>query len=207
MVRIKHLTIYLFLAGIALANPTMRVGTKATWHNGFMTSTYLDTAGKPVAQVSYGEPFVGATIEACYGPIAWFSGRLDLAQLSFFTTGGVAFKMFPMLGLDILAEPPFSWRIKPYIWAGTRLLSYGGLPETQPPKYQHDSEVHYRAGLGLKFRLNPKIEIFAETQLLAYDLWWDGVIIFDDFGGASYSGLETCTLNSAEIGARFMIGK
>ncbi|MEO0069352.1 MAG: hypothetical protein ABIK18_00975 [candidate division WOR-3 bacterium] len=207
MVTNRHLSISLLFAGIALASPTMRVGTKLTYHSGYGTGTYSDTTGKPVAQVSYGEPFVGPTVEACYGPIGWFSGRVDLMQLAFFTTGGAAFKIFPMLGLDILAEPPLSWRLKPYIWAGMRLVSYGGLPETEPPTYHHDSEVHYRAGLGLKFLLNPKVEIFAETQLFSHDLWWDGVIVLAGLRNGHFAGLETCGFNSAELGARFLIGR
>ncbi|MEO0071114.1 MAG: hypothetical protein ABIK39_03395 [candidate division WOR-3 bacterium] len=193
--------------GLAVAGPAMRIGTKATWRPDYGFSGYYDTTGKEVARVSYGAPFVGATIEACYGPVYWFSGRLDLAQFQIFTNGVTAFKLFPMLGLDILVEPPLNWRLKPYLWGGARITSYSDVfVDNNPPTFPRDSEMHYRAGIGMNFKLTPRLELFGETQFFADDTWWEGVTVFPDgFWFGSWSGIQGLGFCGAELGVRLLI--
>lgn len=202
--------ICLFLAGIALAGPTFRIGTKLTWRSDAGSSAWGEHPwGMPDVVVEYGQEFVGPTVEAIYGP-AWdiLSGRVDLAQVCVLTSGGAAFKLFPMLGLDLMAEPPTRWRVKPYIWAGVRTTGYAWMPTTLYPILQHDSETHWRGGLGGKYRLTRKIDLFAETQWYARDDAWEGVQVYPDgsfMGGTSIT--EVIGLVSAEIGVRFALGK
>jgi hypothetical protein len=186
----------LVLAGFALAGPQFRVGTKLTWHGGESTSDWLDSTGKTIAREYYEKSFVGPTVEATYGP-AWgvLTGKLDLAQVSFFTSGGAAFRLFPMLGLDLMAEPPTQWRVKPFVWVGVRTTGYTKSPSSEVYEFYHDSETHWRGGLGVKYRMTNRIDLFAETQWYARDTYLEGAMT--EAGG----------LVSAEIGARFALGK
>jgi len=205
----KTAGVCLALAGIALAGPSFRIGTKLTGHLGESYSQWEDSAQTLVVREVYEKTFVGPTVEASYGP-AWgfLSGRLDLAQVSVFTSGGAAFRLFPMLGLDLMAEPPVGWRVKPYVWIGVRTTGY---TETSTPslfEFQHDSETHWRAGLGGKFRLTRRIDLFAETQWYARDSYWEGVQMYPDGSFLAGSSMtEVIGLVSAEIGARFALGK
>ena len=113
--------IYLALAGIALAEPSFRIGTKLTWHGGESYQDLYDSGGTSNARVVYERFSAGPAVEASYGPV-WgvLTGKIDLAQLSFSTSGrgGTGFSLFPMVGIDLLAEPPTQWRVKPYVWVG-----------------------------------------------------------------------------------------
>jgi hypothetical protein len=200
----------LVLADIALAGPAFRIGTKVTWHGDAGSSRYgYNQFMEPDLVVSYGEEFIGPTVEAEYGPL-WdvLSGRLDIAQVSVFTSGGAAFRLFPTLGLDLMVEPPTQWRLKPYAWVGARTTGYAEMPSTRIPTTQHDSEVHWRGGLGGKFRLTRRLDLFAESQLYAQDWWWDGVSTSPEGDWSTYwTGSTVGGLVSAEIGVRFALGK
>jgi len=198
----------LVLAGVSLAGPSFRIGTKLTWHEGTSAVTW-GRSDDTLFKVVFFQPSVGPTVEATYGP-AWgvLTGRLDLAQASIFTEGGVALRLFPMLGLDVLLEPPTSWRVKPYLWAGVRTTGYYWMPSRNYDVYQHDCETHWRGGLGGSYRLNERIDLFAEMQWYARDDWWEGFVIFED-GSALPGGLttESVALSRVEVGVRFALGK
>jgi len=191
----KTAGVCLVLAGIALAEPSFRVGAKLTTHLGDAWSSSGDTLVREV----YEKTSVGPAIEASYGPV-WgvLTGRLDLAQIDVFTSGGAAFRLFPMLGLDVMAEPPTQWRVKPYAWVGVRITGYTQPSSSAVHEFYHDSETHWRGGLGARYRLTPKVDLFAETQWYARDTYWEGM-------GTSMS--EVIGLVNAGIGARFALGK
>ena len=209
MTAAKTAGVCLVLAGIALAGPQFRIGTKLTWYDGEESSTWHDSTGAPVVKVSYDKAFVGPTVEAVFGP-AWnvLSGRIDLFQVSVMTSGEamIVGRLLPMLGLELLVEPPVGWRVKPYVWMGARTSGYTEDPIF--PIHQYDSQTHLRGGLGGKYRLTRRIDLFAETQLYSRDSWWDGVRVLPD---GSFTGRwmesEVVGLVSAEIGARFALGK
>jgi hypothetical protein len=152
----------------------------------------------PIERVVYERFSVGPAVEASYGPV-WgvFTGRLDLAQLSIFTSspGGAGLGLFPMLGLDVMAEPATQWRVKPYAWMGMRTAGY---TLSSSRSWTHPAaSTELRGGLGLKFRLNSRTDLFAETQTYQrYDDWPAGETTFEGAG-----------LVNAEIGARFALGK
>ncbi len=197
----------LFLAGIALAEPAFRIGTKLAWHAAAGTVTYNNGDGVPLIEISSGEEYAGPALEASYGPFWGLSGRIDIAEFGILS-GGQMFRLFPTLGLDLLAEPPMDWCVKPYVWAGASLVGYHARPGDGMALSVFDYGSHWRAGLGGKFRLTRRIEFFAETQLYAYDKWWDGPATFPD--GSFMSGgpvVDTFGLRSVEFGARFALGK
>jgi hypothetical protein len=154
------------------------------------------SSGDTTVREIYEKTSVGPAVEASYGSVfGVLTGRLDLAQIDVFTAGGAAYRLFPMLGLDLMAEPPTQWRVKPYAWVGMRTAGY-----TQPPfsgvyEFYHDSETHWRGGLGAKYALTHIIDLFAETQWYAQDTYCGGAMI------------EGIGLVSAEVGARFALGK
>jgi hypothetical protein len=123
----KTAGVCLVLAGIALAGPSFRIGTKVTWHGGESWSDLYDSGGSPDARVIYERFSVGPAVEASYGPVLGvLTGRIDVVQLSFSTSGrgGTGFSLFPMVGMDLLAEPPTQWRVKPYAWVGIQTAGY-----------------------------------------------------------------------------------
>jgi hypothetical protein len=162
----KTAGVCLVLAGIALAGPSFRVGTKVTWHGAEAYSESFDTTGAPISRIVYERFSVGPAVEASYGPV-WgvFTGRVDLAQLSIFTSSpsGAGLNLFPLLGLDVMAEPGTQWRVKPYAWMGVRAAGYRQSPSVH--EILPTAATELREGLGLKFRLNSRTDLFAETQM------------------------------------------
>ena len=192
MTAVRTAGVCLVLAGIALAGPAFRIGTNLTTHLGDAWSSSGDTTVREV----YEKTSVGPAVEASYGPVfGVLTGRLDLAQVDIFTSGGAAFRLFPMLGLDLMAEPPTQWRVKPYVWAGVRTTAYTQQSFSGVYEFYHDSETHWRGGLGAKYTLTHRIDLFAETQWYASDTYWGGAMT------------EVIGLVNAGIGARFALGK
>jgi len=101
----------LLLFGLAIAGPSFRIGTKLTWRGDAGSSglAYDKLLGQ-VRMVNYDAAFVGATVEALYGPV-WnvLSGRIDLYQVRVSAAAGPAFGLLPMFGLDVMVEPPMDW--------------------------------------------------------------------------------------------------
>ena len=193
----------LVLAGVALAQPTFRIGPKVTWHGGESYMDVLDSTGRTIARVIYERFSVGPAVEASYGPVLGIlTGRLDLAQVSISTSGigGAGFSLFPMVGLDVLAEPPTQWRVKPYVWVGLRTAGYTQSPSIY--EFHPDAETDWRGGLGVKVRLNSRIDLFAETQMYQRYNDWEGID-----GSWDEPIMEAVGLVNAGIGARFALGK
>lgn len=209
MTAAKTAGVCLVLAGIALAEPSFRVGTKLTWHGGESYSELYDSGGTPAARVVYERFSAGPAIEASYGPV-WgiLTGRIDLAQLSFSTTGrgGTGFSLFPMVGIDLMAEPPTQWRVKPYAWVGVRTAGY--TQSSSVYEFHPDAVTNWRGGLGVKYRLTSRIDLFAEMQTYERNSYWDGAQTFADGSWVVGTSMtEVIGLVNAGIGARFALGK
>ena len=203
MTAVRTAGVCLVLAGIALAGPSFRIGTKVTWHGAESYSESFDTTGAPISRVVYERFSVGPAVEASYGPV-WgvFTGRVDLAQLSIFTSrpSGAGFSLFPMLGLDVMAEPGTQWRVKPYAWVGVRTAGY--MQSSPAHQLRPDATTELREGLGLKFRFNSRTDLFAETQMYQRYNDWKGI---DGSWGEPI--MEAVGLVNAEVGVRFALGK
>ena len=201
----------LVLAGIALAEPSFRIGTKLTWRSDAGSSGIVyDQFGEPVLMVNYEEEFVGATVEATCGPV-WniLSGRIDLYQISVYPDDAfIVFSLLPMLGLDLMAAPPVDWRLKPYVWAGARATIANAIYAPHTFEIPHGLGTHWVGGLGATFKLTKRIDLFGEAQLYSSDIWRDGGWITHDGAFINrLSGTEVSGLIGAEIGARFALGK
>lgn len=209
MTAAKTAGVLLVLAGIALAEPSFRIGTKLTWHGGESYSELYDSAGAPIAKVVYERFSVGPALEASYGPV-WgiFTGKIDLAQLSFSTSGrgGTGFSLFPMVGLDLMAEPPTQWRVKPYAWVGVQTAGY--TQSSSVYEFHPDAMTQWRGGLGVKYRLSSRIDLFAEAQMYERSNHWEGAQTLPDGSWiVGTSTIEGIGLVNAGIGARFSLGK
>jgi len=202
----KTAGVCLVLAGVALAQPTFRIGPNVTWHGGESYMDVLDSTGRTIARVIYERFSVGPAVEASYGPVfGVLTGKLDLAQVSF-ASGGTGFSLFPMLGLDLMAEPPTQWRVKPYVWVGVRTAGY--TQSSSVYEFHPDAETHWRGGLGVKYRLTSRIDLFAETQMYERDNYWEGAQTFPDGSWVVGTSMtEVIGLVNAGIGARFALGK
>ena len=196
----------LILAGIALAGPQFRIGTKVALHGDQSYEDLYDSAGVPDARVVYERFSVGPAVEATYGPVLGFlTGRLDLAQVSF-ARDGVGFSLFPMVGLDMLAEPPTQWRVKPYVWMGLRTAGY--TQSSSLYEFHPDAVTQWRGGLGVKYSLTPRVDFFAEAQTYEQKNAWNGVdYVNRGEWVVSWSSVEGVGIVNAGIGARFALGK
>jgi hypothetical protein len=202
---------FLVLAGIALAGPQFRIGTKLTWRGDAGSSGLAyDRFGEPLVMVNYEREFLGATAEIVYGPV-WnvLSGRIDLYQISVYPDDAfIVFSLLPMLGLDLMAAPPVDWRLKPYIWTGARAAISNAIYAPHTFEIPHGLGTHWVGGLGATFKLTKRIDLFGEAQLYSSDIWRDGGWITHDGAFVSrLSGTEVSGVVGAEIGARFALGK
>jgi hypothetical protein len=207
---VRTAAVCLALTGIALAGPSFRIGTKLTWRGDAGSSGLAnDQRLGQVTMVNYDAAFVGTTVEGVYGPV-WnvFSGRIDLCQVSVNSDATLMVELLPMFGLDVMIEPPMGWRVKPYVWGGARSPSYVKSTDAPPPGLLIASATHWCGGLGARFRLTRRIDLFAETQLYSNNLWRNGnPSLQTGAWKSSWNGSMVGGLVGAEIGARFALGK
>lgn len=204
VIRLRTCASLALLAGtLASATPTMRLGARFTIAGDIVSNSWYDSLGETVV-ITTKDRYRGVGLEAVYGPVGWFYGRMDLAELRFFNAGGGALAVFPSVGLDVLAEPPFRWRLMPYVWGGMRWTGYWGSQGTPDPRFYGMPDYELRAGLGLRYALNRRLHVFAETKVLG-DFTWLTYAPFRDYP-SGYSRLTTVGFLPASLGVRYDFG-
>jgi hypothetical protein len=193
-------------ASLALSAPSIRLGGRGTSVNGTEWVQFDDSLGE-VTRFTYMDAYKGMGIEAVYGPIGWAYGRVELAGVRFFNAGGGALAVFPTAGLDVLVEPQFHWRVLPYVWGGGNYTANWGKQDNADPRFWPSGKLNslyeLRAGIGAQYRLSPRVNLFAELQIL------DGMSVLapTPFRGAAqhvvFSGVG---LARADVGFRYDFG-
>jgi hypothetical protein len=150
----------------ALATPSIRLGGRGTSVLGSSYAGWNDSLGE-ITRITYEDAYAGVGIEAVYGPISWAYGRAELAAVRSFFAGGGALIVFPTTGLDVLVEPQFQWRVLPYVWGGGSYAGYWGKQDNADPRFSVRSLYELRAGIGVEYRLSPRVNLFAEIQVLS----------------------------------------
>lgn len=165
----KTAVVYLMLAAasIALATPSIRLGVRGTYLLGSTSAGWSDSLGE-ITRITYADAYKGVGIEAVCGPIGWAYGRAELAGVRSFDAGGGALVVFPAAGLDVLAKPQFHWRVLPYVWGGGHYAGYWGKQNNSDPRFSIHSLYELRAGIGVEYRLSPRVNLFAEIQTLSH---------------------------------------
>ena len=186
-----------------IASPRFQIGTKIMTDNSSFNLTYYDTNGKEMFIVTYDDSYWGWGIEAKYGPLLIFCFRIDLAELRLFKAGGGSFVMFPVLGADIICEPPFDWKILPYLYGGYQLITYWGNQGTPDTRFLFGPEYHIRFGIGTRYSLNQRIDIFGEVQLFTKDTYTE--INPEYIGGHWIVG--SIAIDKIQIGTRLAFSK
>lgn len=200
----KTAVVYLMLAAasIALAAPSIRLGGRGTYVLGTSSAGWSDSLGE-ISRITYEDAYRGVGIEAVYGPIGWAYGRAELAGVRFFDAGGGALVVFPTAGLDVLVEPQFHWRVLPYVWGGGNYAGYWGKQNNADPRFSVRSLYELRAGIGVEYRLSPRVNLFAEIQTLN-----DLCALFPGPPRGSGQGVlfESYGLERADVGFRYAFG-
>jgi hypothetical protein len=197
----------LVLAAVASARPAFCIGPKLTWRGDAGGTMWYNDQNFAFVEQSYGEEFGAVGVEATYGPIWGISGRVDVAQVGFLESGQ-SFRLFPALGIDLMAEPPVTWRARPYLWAGASVGSYRGVTGGASFLLLDGDETHLRAGLGAKYRLSRRVELFAEGRFFALDSRWNGWFN-NGFGVVRLVDEKppAFRLAGVDLGARFALGR
>jgi hypothetical protein len=185
----------------ALARPNLSIGIGAAVEPDLFCESVYDTLGNELLYISYADPWAGPIVELEYGPVWAFRFRTELARFRFFFAGGSALDI-PGIGLDILAEPPFAWRVKPYIWAGGRWTGYFG----DQGRFDEKTDHNLHAGLGCRWAVTSRLALAGEVRLLSDDMYGGPAIVFPDlfeFGHARLSGVG---ISRVSIGARLAVG-
>ncbi|MGC9111801.1 MAG: hypothetical protein ACP5JB_08100 [candidate division WOR-3 bacterium] len=209
--RVFFVILWLFTIG---AGATLRLGLYYTEdYNRFCvaydTTPPLGDSWEGV--ITYRASYRGFGIEGEYGPVWLFRCRLSIAEMQFFhrakgqndptSIGGFAVALFPSLGADISLEPPFRWRLLPYVWGGLNATVYGGKPELHDFRFLFGPEIHARAGIGVRYQLTRTVDISTETQWYAHNTYRKlepGNI--EDAGGQYI--VQSIALNRIQIGIR-----
>jgi hypothetical protein len=193
----------------ASARPALRVGLGVVAEIGEPSyDSYYDSAGVELGRVTRQDPWAGPAFELEYGPVWAFRFRSELAQLRFMYAGGGALTM-PGLGLDLMAEPPFPWRLKPYVWVGGQWALYWGDQGHFDVRFEHKRVYNLGAGLGGRFVLSDRLEVVAEVEFWRHDMYGPMVDLrWIDEGvlGLGYLHDEALGLNRARLGVRLPLG-
>ena len=188
------------------AAPEFRIGPRVTGNHPILGPTaWQDSLGRILLNVVVDQPYWATGLELSYGPFYGFGLRAELAQVRLFTHGGAQVVLMPY-GADLTFEPPVHWRVLPYCY-------FGGQISTNPPYNSSliDSvtqilpdEGHVHGGLGVKFRLTPRIDLVGEVQAYSFDtrsnveLWLPGIYT---------NSVEIVGIGRLHVGARFALGK
>jgi hypothetical protein len=140
-----------------------------------------------------------------YGPVWAFRFRTELARFRFFLAGGSALDI-PGIGLDILAEPPFAWRVKPYLWAGGRWTGYLGDQGRFDARFIEKTDHNLHAGLGCRWAVTSRLALAGEVRLLSDDMYGGPTIFFPDGGMRLKYRISGVGISRISIGARLPVG-
>ena len=180
--------------------PTLRIGAKLTRSLESQSVTWNDSLGE-VVRITYRDPYTGASCEVVYGPLSLFSLRMDLAAYEFFDAGGSALAVLESPCLDVLVEPPVRWRVAPYVWAGFRMIRWWGSQGTPDPRFNGEVDHEFHAGIGVRYRLSRRVELFGESRWLT-DYTWLTYAPFRDYP-SGYGTTTVVGLCRAEVGVRY----
>jgi hypothetical protein len=195
---------------IAAAEPLgLRIGPRLTYNPYTSVESYYssdDTLGLHPLNLVTDRRYISAGLEAEYGPLLLFRLRAEIAQARVYTSGGMDVTLFPVGG-DIMVEPPVRWRLLPYAYFGGELVpfSFGGSALEDSTTVVASPGRHLRAGIGGRFALTPRIDLFAEVQAYSDDL----SLLHPDFGAGffGFSRTEATLVGfaKAHAGVRFLL--
>lgn len=188
-------------AGNVTAGPSFRLGGRFTLDVTRTWDAFYDTSGTNVGYIVYDDDYRGAGCWFEYGPVSLFRFRLNIAEVQFFNEGGGALATFPATGLDVTVEPPFKWRVLPYLWFGGGVTAYWGWQGDEgrlDPRFVFGPDYHVRAGLGARMALTRRLDISADVQLAGVDTYTTFVPLFP---GALGTHTAAVALYQARLGA------
>ena len=163
MLKSAYVSLVLLLATLCpAAKPAFRIGPRLTYGIPYSVYEQNDSAFG-VTRVIDQQPYVATGLEVEYGPLFMFRFGLELAQVRFFTHGGADIVAFP-LGANVTIEPPVNWRLLPYAFVGghfgTDFVGRTTLGDSLTMVAPMEQSV--RAGIGGRFALTPRIDLYTE---------------------------------------------
>jgi hypothetical protein len=152
-------------------HPGLRIGPRITYFIPYGGMESYDSTGRLLLRTIEKQEYVALGVEAEYGPLLRvLRVRTELAHVRFYTHGGLEMLTFP-LSADLSVEPPVSWRFRPSAYFGGTLTSgiLGSSSLEDSLTLAVPEEEHVRAGIGFRYALNPRIDIYTEVQLFSRD--------------------------------------
>jgi hypothetical protein len=151
--------------------PELRIGPRITYFipTGGMES--YDSTGRLLLRTIEKQPYVALGVEAEWGPfLRVLRVKTELAHVRFYTHGGLELLTFP-LSADLSVEPPLRWRFRPYAYFGGTLTSgiigHSSLEDSLTLPVPEEEQA--QAGIGFRYALKPRMDIYAEAQLFSME--------------------------------------
>jgi hypothetical protein len=148
-------------------HPGFLLGPRITYFIPYGGMESYDSAGRLLLRTIEKQPYVALGVEAECGPFfRVLRVKTELAHVRFYTHGGLEMLTFP-LGADLSIEPPVWWRFRPYAYFGGTLTSgiIGRSSLEDSLTLAVPEEEYVRAGVGFRYALNSRIDVFTEVQL------------------------------------------
>jgi hypothetical protein len=159
-----------FVLGFAAGSPELRLGPCITYGIPWTEMQFSDSAGNRIFGAVEEQPYVATGVEAEYGPVVLFRFRMEVAQVRFYTHGGLDFVSFP-LGGEVSVEPPFGWRFRPYLFVGGEYASnfLGNSTLVDSTTMIAPPVGSLRAGVGGRFALSRRVDVYGTVQLFTLE--------------------------------------
>lgn len=164
------------LQSFITAKPVLELGTKVTHYGALEEAFYIDTVTGQRIQRVYAEPYYGTSVEFLMSFVKRLYFRTDLLELRIFKRGGQAIYSFPFLDSDVLYELPLRSKFLPYLFGGIGFQLYFGHQDALDARFAFGKTYNIRTGLGIRYKLNPKIKFFVESPFYT-DIYTYGEIL------------------------------
>jgi len=166
------------------------------------TEELTDSSGQVVARLVTDDAYYGLGFTTEYAPLKWLSVRATIAEARLLMQGGFALALFPMLGGDVILQPPVKWHVVPTARFGGTWTGYAGIRDTLDGRKWYPSDYSLRMGIGVRYRLNDRVNIEADTDI------WEQETRFtlepNTFGPWIYGAIG---LGQAHLGVTWAVGK
>ena len=186
-------------ASLAVAGQ-FRIGTRFVLDMDSQVQEINDSSGHVIGRLVDDDMYYGLGFTAQYDPLRWLSIRATVAEVRFLKQGGEALILFPTLGGDVVVAPPVRWRLTPTVRIGGTWADYAGIKDTLDGRMAFPTSYNLRAGFGVRFHLNDRIDLEADT-----DIWEHEANIEIAPYMLSESGYTAIGLGQAHLGATFRI--
>ena len=197
----KTLALALLCAATLASAGEFRLGTRFVLDLSSSGTSLPDSNSQYVGNLTYDDMYCGLGLTAEYAPFSWLSVRATVAEARLLMQGGFALALLPMLGGDIIIEPPVKWRVVPHVRFGATWTGYVGINDMHDARSVFPTDYSLRFGFGARYRLTDRINLEADTDIWGEETEYTAAGVIVGQGKVGWIGI-----GQAHLGVTWAVG-